>query len=119
MEWIEALIGFVIIFGCGFGINFFGRWAGKQSQKPIGFWANGNPIDSKSVADIPGYNRAYGKLFRLYAIPFLLSGICILFSSVSDFFTYASLVILLIGGIFGTWWLIRSYQKIEKQYILR
>ena len=119
MEWIEILIGFVIIFGCGLGIYFYGHWAGKQPQTPIGFWANGEPMDPKSVTDISGYNRAYGKLFRLYAIPFMLSGLTMALSVMDDFFSYISLIILLFGGIFGTWWLICGYKRMEKQYIFR
>ena len=111
MEWFETLIGFVMIFGCGLGIYLFGVWAEKQ-EKPMGFWANGKIFDPKSVADVPGYIRAYGRLFRCYAVPCMLSGIFVMVSAVF------SLIILLLWGVFGTWWLIRSYQKIEKQYIL-
>ena len=111
MEWFETLIGFVMIFGCGLGIYLFGVWAGKQ-EKPMGFWANGKIFDPKTVADVPGYIRAYGRLFRCYAVPCMLSGLFMPFSAVF------SLIILLLWGIFGTWWLIHSYKKMEKQYIL-
>lgn len=113
MEWIEALIGFITIFGCGLGIFLYGVWAGKQTQKPIGFWANGKPMDSKSVADIPGYNREYGKLFCSFAIPCMMSGIAVPLSAM------VSLIILVVWGVFGIWWLIRSYRRIEKKFILQ
>ena len=111
MEWVETLFGFVIIFSCGLGVYLFGVWAGKQT-KPMGFWANGKPFDPKSVTDMPGYIRAYSQLFRSYAFPCLISGILFPFDAI------ISVVILVLWGTFGIWWLIRSYKRIEKQYIL-
>ena len=118
MEWMEILIGFFMLFGCGLGIFLFGQWAGKQNEKPLGFWANGKPLDPKSVPDIPGYNRAFGRLFRIYAVPFLLSGVMMAFSGLGDLYASVSLAIVVLWGIFGTWWLIHSYKQIEKQFIL-
>ena len=112
MKIFELLIGIACTFGIGLGIYFFGVYAGKKTDKPMGFWANGKIFDPKTVADVPGYIRAYGRLFRCYAVPCMLSGIFVMVSAVF------SLIILLLWGVFGTWWLIRSYQKIEKQYIL-
>ena len=111
MEWIKFTFGFVIMFGCGLGLYFFGIWAEKQ-QKPLGFWANGKPLDPKTVRDIPGYNRAYGKLFRNFSVPCMISGFVLLLDAM------ISLVILILWGTFGIWWLIRCYRKIEKHYIL-
>ena len=113
MEWLEIIFGFAIIFGCGLGIFFYGVWAGKQTQIPIGFWANGKPLNPKSVADIPGYNREYGLLFRYFSIPCLISGVTMIISAI------LSLIILILWGVFGIWWLIRSYKRIEKKYILQ
>lgn len=112
MEWVETLIGFVIIFGCGLGVYLFGVWAGKQ-EKPMGFWANGKPLDPDSVTDASGYIREYGALFRRFAVPCMIAGIFLPIHAV------ASLVILLGWAVFGIWWLIRQYRKIEKQYILQ
>lgn len=119
MEWIEVMIGFLIIFGCGLGIFMFGVWAGKQTTHPLGFWANGKSMESKSVSDISGYNADYGKLFRQYAMWFLLAGIAMLFSVFLDLFAYISLGILFLSCTFGLWRLIHSYKAIEKKYILQ
>ena len=119
MRYLESVIGFVIIFGCGFGLSLFGLWTGSRTGKPVGFWANGKPLDPKTVTDIPAYNRTLGKLFRYYGIPCMLSGVIIAFSPVNTMFAYISLVILVVWGVFGTWWLIRSYKQIESKYILR
>ena len=107
MELIETIVGFVIIFGCGLGVYLFGVWAGKKT-KPMGFWANGKPFNPKAVTDIPGYVRAYGKLFRRFAVPCLISGILLPFDA------FVSIVILVLWGTFGIWWLICSYKRIEK-----
>ena len=112
MEWVETLIGFVIIFGCGLGVYLFGVWAGKQ-EKPMGFWANGKPFDPGCVTDVPGYIREYGALFRRFAAPCMIAGILVPIHAV------ASLVILIAWAVFGIWWLINQYRKIEKRYILQ
>ena len=119
MGYIETIIGFLVIFGCGLGVYLFGLWAGTKCEKPIGFWANGEPLDPKTVKDISGYNQAYGKLFRLYGIPCMVSGIMVVFSLISEVFTYVSLAILMVWGTVGLYWLISGYKKIEKQYIVR
>ena len=113
MEWLETLIGCITIFGCGLGIFLYGMWAGKQTQKPIGFWANGKPLEPQSVADIPGYNREYGKLFCNFSIPCMISGVTLVFSPMF------SLVLLVLWGVFGIWWLIHSYKRIEKKFVLQ
>ena len=118
MNWFEVLICFLIIFCTGLGIFLYGIWAGKQTKKPLGFWANGMPLDSKAVLDISGYNKAYGKLFRRYGIPYMAAGFMMLFSAVSGLFAYISLGILVFSCTFDLFLLIRTYKKIEKQYIL-
>ena len=118
MEWLETVIGAVLIFGCGLGVYGFVLWSGNRTDKPSGFWANGEPLDPQKVTDIPAYNRAFGKLFRCYGYPCMLSGVIIVFSPLDPVFAYISLAILVIWGIFGTWWLIHSYKQIEKQYIV-
>ena len=113
MQLAEIILGFLIIFVCGLGIYLFGAWVSKQTDKPVGFWANGDPIDPKTVTDIPGYNRELGKVFRIYAFGCLASAVLLPFAAA------VSLILLIIWGIFGTWWLIRSYKRMEKRYILR
>ena len=112
MTWIESFIVFLVIFGCGLCVYLFGAWAGKQS-KPMGFWANGKPFDPGSVTDVPGYIRDYSKLFRRFSVPCMISGILIPIHIVT------AIIILLIWAVFGIWWLINQYRKIEKQYILQ
>ena len=112
MAWIENIIGFVIIFGCGLGIYLFGIWSGKQ-EKPMGFWANGKSFDPGAVTDVPGYIREYSRLFRLFALPCMVSGILM------PIHAAVSLVILLVWAVLGIYWLIVEYRMIEKRYILQ
>ena len=112
MEWMENLIGFTIIFGCGLGIYYFGVWSEKQ-QKPMGFWANGKLFDPNSVTDISGYIRAYSILFRRFSVPCMISGALLPINA------GFSLVILILWGTIGIWWLIHSYKQIEKTYIMQ
>ncbi len=119
MEWIETVFGTVIIFGCGLGLYGFGLWTGNRTDKPVGFWANGKPLDPKTVTDIPSYNRAFGKLFRIYSLPAVSAGVVMLISVFWQSLALVCLVILFLWGTIGIVWLIFRYKKIEKQYILR
>ena len=119
MKIFELLIGIACTFGIGLCIYFFGVYAGKKTDKPMGFWANGEPLDPKKVTDIASYNQEYGKLFRQFAVLPMISGVFTVMSVFHDAFAYVYLFVLLFWGTFGMWWLIRSYKKIEKRYILR
>ena len=118
MEWVETFIGAVLIFSCGLGVYGFGLWAGNRIDKPMGFWANGEPLDPQKVTDIPAYNRAFGKLFRCYGYPCMLSGVVLAVSPLDSMVAYLSLAILVGWGVFGTLWLIHRYKQIEKHYIV-
>ena len=116
---IEILIGTVIIFGTGIGLWYFGNWISRQSSHPVGFWANGKPMDKKTVYDIPGYNHAYGTLIRIFSVPALCAGILLFLSAWWDMLAVVSLVVLLLWGSVGILCLILGYKKIENQYISR
>ena len=116
---IEILIGTVIILCTGIGLWCFGNWISKQSSHPVGFWANGKPMEDKTVSDIPGYNRAYGALIRKFSVPAFCAGFLLFLSAWWDFLALLSLIILILWGTAGIIWLILSYKKLENQYILR
>ena len=119
MKIFELLIGIACTFGIGLCIYFFGRNSGKKTDQPIGFWANGEPLEPEKVRDIAGYNREFGRLFCRFSFPPMISGVFTVLSVFHDAFSFISLAVLLLWGFFGIWWLIRSYKKIEKRYILR
>ena len=116
---IELIVGTVILLGVGIGLWCFGSWIGSQKLRPIGFWANGKPMEVLSISDVPGYNSAYGKLFRIFSIPACCAGVLLFLSAILHILAYISLVILILWGTVGLLWLIVSYKKIENQFILR
>ena len=116
---IGIVMGTVMILGCGIGLWFFGNWIFKQKIRPIGFWANGKPMEEKYIPDIPGYNRAYGRLMRFFSIPAICAGNLLFLSIWWDVLATVSLLVLLLWGSIGILWLILSYKKLENRYILR
>ena len=116
---IEILIGTVIIIGTSVGLWCFGNWISGQSSYPVGFWANGKPMEDKTVSDIPGYNRAYGALIRKFSVPALCAGFLLFLSAWWDILAIVSVVVLLLWGSVGIICLILSYKKIENLYISR
>ena len=108
---LEIMIGTAIFLGIGAGIWCFGLWIRKQHDRPIGFWANGKPLDEKSVQNLMGYNNAYGKLFCIYSIPVSCAGVLMLLSAFWEKLAFASLAVLLLWGSAGLAWLIIAYKK--------
>ena len=116
---IGIVMGTVMILGCGIGLWSFGNWIMKQKLRPIGFWANGKPMDDNHISDISCYNRAYGRLMKIFSVPAICAG-CLLFLSFWwDKLAFISLLVLFLWGSVGIIWLILSYKKLENQYILR
>ncbi len=87
-----------------------------RSKKPVNFWA-GSKIDPQKVIDIPKYNRENGKMWALYSIPYWIAGIAGACNDISPAASYIFLIVLILGGSVGLWWLLMHYQKIAGQYI--
>lgn len=114
------LVGILVGAVCGFGSGalFYGIGAqGARRQNPMNFWA-GQTIAPESVPDIPAYNHACARLWKGFSIPCWLFGILSLLLPVGNWTAIVGLVILISWGTVGLWWLIRSYKRIEKQYIV-
>ena len=109
----EAIFGMIIMtmcsFGCGAAFLGIGVYASKRKD-PMHFWA-GSAVDPKSISDIPAYNRANGKLWKLYSIPYWLSGILALLGC-----SALSAILLFLACSVGIWWLVSSYNRILKRY---
>lgn len=80
---IWALMGAMFI---GTGVYSF------YSKKPMGFWANIKLFD---VSDYKNYNRAFGKLFCVYGIVFIILGLPLLKGQDSPFLIFSVIGILL------------------------
>lgn len=114
------LAGIIVGAACGFGggILFYGIGArGAVQRKPMNFWA-GQTIDPESVTDIVAYNRACGRLWKGFSIPCWMFGILSLLLPLGNWTAVVGLVILGLWGTAGVFWLIKSYRRIEKQYMI-
>ena len=116
----ETIFGMIMMIGCGFGCGALcyglGVWAAKR-KTPMGFWT-GVEIDPKKVSDIPAYNRANARMWKLYSIPYWLTGLA---GFVSIFDIRASAlagILILLGCTVGIGWLIWVYKRICKRYMV-
>jgi len=115
----ESILGSIVLILCGFGcgglFSWIGSWA-ESRKDPMHFWT-GSVVDPKTITNIPAYNKANARMWRRYAAPYWLTGICGFIS-----FLDARISILvgcwLIGlaSTVGIIWLIWAYKRIEKQY---
>lgn len=110
----KEIAGIVILLACYWGsaalFYGIGIWACKR-KTPMHFWA-GTEVDPSTISDIPAYNRANGKMWKLYSIPYWIAGL-LSFWAVGRI---AALILLTLACTVGLWWLIRRYRSIEKQY---
>lgn len=115
----QLAVSMIVAGICGFGsaglFYGIGRRGAKQSQ-PMNFWT-GQTIDPESVTDIPAYNRACSRMWKLFSIPCWICGVLALMLPLGNWTAVAGVVILALWGTVGIWWLIKSYKRIEKQYI--
>ena len=109
----EAIFGMIIMSMCSFGCAaaFFGIGAYAAKRKdPMHFWT-GSAVDPKSISDIPAYNRANGKLWKWYSVPYWLSGILALFG-----LSVISAILLFLAATVGCCLLVAGYNQILKRY---
>ena len=117
----EDIFGVIIMTLCSWGCAalFFGIGVvAVKQKKPMHFWA-GIPVDPKTISDIPAYNRANGRMWKQYSVPFWLCG-ALAVASIWDRRLFMACVILLVAAsIGGVVWLLLRYQKICKRYIYK
>ena len=115
----EHILGMIIMGVCCFGCAVLFLCIGNHMQhieKPAHFWT-GSEIKPEWVNDIPGYNHENGKMWKCYAIPYLIAGTLSCLNWVHEGFIIASLTILVAAAFPGIWLLIHHYRKIERKYI--
>lgn len=95
--WICAAIFFVV--GC---------WAARR-RDPMHFWA-GTTVPPEAIRDIPAYNRACARMWRIYGGVFVFAGIIDLFSM-----AWAG-ILTAAACVFGLPALIFTYQRIFRKY---
>ena len=114
---IGAVIMAVCCFGCAALFYGIGVWA-ERREKPVHFWS-GSTVDPAKVTDIAAYNHANALMWKLYSVPYWLSGMFGCLGCFSKACFYISLAFLGFACLPGIVLLVRQYLKIEKKYILR
>ena len=112
--YFHAIIMILCGFGCGALFHWLGSWAEKRKD-PMPFWT-GSVVDPKTISDIPAYNRANARMWKQYAVPYWITGICGILSFL--IVRFATLAGIVIGLACTAWilWLIYTYKHIEKEY---
>ena len=112
------IFGVIVMALCGFGCGalFFGMgvYAGKL-KKPMHFWS-GSVVDPKTISNVPAYNRANGKMWKQFSVPFWMCGVLAIGSLWADWCSLAYTILIFAGSVIGGIWLVLRYQKICKQY---
>ena len=103
-----AIIWLVTMFGCAalfFGIGVYA----KKLEKPMWFWS-GSTIDPSTLSDIPKYNLANSRMWKIYSVFFWLAGALWFISE------YFALAVMIASFFPGLPVLVFTYSKIEKKY---
>lgn len=115
----ESIFGMIIMclscFGCGLLFYGLGKHA-VSKPTPMGFWSGGPEIKSEDITDVAAYNFENGRMWKLYSIPYFLSGVFGVFSGWNKYWSIGSVIFLTLACTVGLWWLIRSYRRIWKKY---
>lgn len=117
MEGPQILSAIVMIFS-GFGLGGLFHWMGvwaSNRKDPMHFWS-GSTVDPKTISNIPAYNQANASMWKCYAVPYWLTGICGILCFWKIWFSVAAGIFITLACTVGIWWLIYTYRKIEKQY---
>lgn len=114
----EAIFDIIMMvffgFGCGALFYWIGVWAQKRKD-PMHFWS-GSSVDSKTISDIPAYNYANARMWKIYSIPYWVTGVIGLLCVIDIRLSILSMIPIGLACTVGIWWLIHTYRKIEKQY---
>ena len=117
----EAIVGAILTMGIGClcGALFYGiGWWSDRKKAPMGFWS-GMELKPEWVRDIPAYNHECAVMWKVYSIPYFISGILGLLGMFHVGFTVAMVVVMVGATLPGLILLICHYKKIEKKYIYR
>ena len=102
------IIWFVTVGGCGVLFYLMGVYA-QRKKTPMHFWA-GTTVQSEEITDVEAYNRANGRMWKMYSLVYLLSAVIWILSKT------AALALMMAGGVGGILILVWVYLKIEKKY---
>ena len=104
----EAIIWYVVNFGCWVLFYLIGIYAGHR-EKPMWFWA-GSEVKEEEITDVAQYNRENGRMWKLYSLWFLAAGLLNIWNSV------AALIVLALSCTVGIAILVYTFLRIDKKY---
>ncbi|WP_322173826.1 hypothetical protein [Acutalibacter caecimuris] len=107
---MEKWILFVVFWICGAIFLGIGIYAWRLRDRPMNFWS-GREVPRESITDLPGYNRAMGRLWGGYGVIYFITGLAAFWQPV------AAVVLMCLLGTAGAAALVLIYKKvIEKRY---
>ena len=114
----EQILGVIIMcfvgFGCG--LLFYGiGYSAQISSKPMHFYS-GTSVDPKSISDIPAYNRENARMWKIFSVPFWLTGIVALLSIFVERLAALCGILIGVACTVGIAWLVLTYRKIYNKY---
>ncbi|MGM9612408.1 MAG: hypothetical protein ACI3XZ_02785 [Butyricicoccus sp.] len=98
----------VICWICAAVFLGIGSWAAHR-RDPMHFWA-GTTVTPEEIRDIPAYNRACSRMWRVYGAVYVLAGAAALVSA------GCAGVMIALACVVGLPLLILWYQKIYRRY---
>ena len=114
----SKIFGAIVMFLCGFGCGalFFGMGVyASRLKKPMHFYS-GTTVDPKTISNVPAYNRANGRMWKQFSVPFWMCGILSIGSLWADWCAVAYTILIFAGSIGGGIWLALRYNQIRKKY---
>ena len=108
------IIWWIVSFGCAILFYSIGVYAAKL-KKPMHFWS-GSAVDPKTISNVPAYNRANGRMWKQFSVPFWMCGILSIGSLWADWCAVAYTILIFAGSIGGGIWLALRYNQIRKKY---
>ena len=114
------ILGAIVMALCGFGCGalFFGIgvWATKRKD-PMHFYS-GTTVDPKTISNVHAYNRANGKMWKQFSVPFWMCGVLAIGSLWADWCSLAYTILIFAGSVIGGIWLVLRYNQISKKYAI-
>ena len=100
----------ILCFELGAVFLGIGVWSSRQ-QKPVRFYA-GIDVKPDSIRDIPGYNRACGRIWKGYSLLWLVCGGAAVWLG-SSMWLFA---LLMIAAVPGSLCLLLKFNRIQRAY---
>ena len=108
------IIFLVTIWGCAALFTGIGVYS-LRKKTPMHFWS-GSAVDPKTISNVPAYNRANGKMWKQFSVPFWMCGVLAIGSLWADWCSLAYTILIFAGSVIGGIWLVGRYNRICKKY---